>query len=447
MQPGLILVVEDDETLREAVQQTLTQAGFRVVAVADAEAGLTQLGKGKFGLIVSDVQLPGMNGYRFLEQVRRSAPQVPVLIMTAFGTVSDAVAAMRSGAADYLVKPFAAELLIGKVRQFCGADRPLGVDFIVEDESMRATVALAAQVAPTEATVMISGESGTGKEVLARYLHRRSNRSAGPFVAINCAAIPENMLEALLFGYEKGAFTGAVQATPGKFEQAQGGTLLLDEVSELDLALQAKLLRVLQEREVERIGGRHVIPLNVRVLATTNRHLRAAVAGGEFREDLYFRLNVFPLEVPPLRRRPRDILPLAHFLLHKHARANGRTALRLSEAAARLLLDHAWPGNVRELDNLLLRALVLQPGAVIDAADLNIDVPGPRGADSAAAGIEEAGESLGRNLKSHEHGLIIDALRAENGSRKQAAERLGISPRTLRYKLAQMRSSGMPVAV
>jgi two-component system response regulator FlrC len=307
-------------------------------------------------------------------------------------------------------------------------------------------------VAATDSTVLITGESGTGKEVLARYIHTHSERSAGPFIAINCAAIPENMLEAMLFGHEKGAFTGAIASQPGKFEQANGGTLLLDEVSEMELGLQAKLLRVLQEQEVERVGGRSIIKLDVRVLATSNRQLDQYVAQGKFREDLYYRLNVFPLQWLPLRERAADIVPLAKALLDKYCQKMKRAAARFTPEAEAALAQHSWPGNVRELDNVVQRALILQAGHFITVNDLHMlsgaipltmnqtDEAQPQ--EDVLAVEEDAGK-LGTDLRQHEFQLIIDALKATGGSRKEAAERLAISPRTLRYKLARIRESGI----
>jgi two-component system response regulator FlrC len=328
---------------------------------------------------------------------------------------------------------------------------------------------LARRVANSDCTVLIVGESGTGKEVLARFIHRFSPRSAGPFIAVNCAAIPENMLEAILFGYERGAFTGAHTAHPGKFEQAQGGTLLLDEITEMPLHLQAKLLRVLQEREVERLGSRTPIALEMRVLATTNRRLREEVGAGRFREDLYYRLNVFPLGLAPLRQRRDDILPLAMQLLGLRSRV-GEPIPALSADAAQLLLTYAWPGNVRELDNLLQRALILVNGPVIGrehiqfepAPDVPLNAPPPAPAVAAPApelssalpvepfavreaAAEDARGSLADSLGQTERNVLLDALRDGSCTRREIAERLGISPRTLRYKLARLRAAGIDV--
>ncbi len=303
---------------------------------------------------------------------------------------------------------------------------------------------LARRVAVSDCTVLIWGESGTGKEVLARYIHRRSARANGPFVGVNCAAIPENMLEAMLFGYERGSFTGAHAAHPGMFEQAQGGTLLLDEVTEMPLGLQAKLLRVLQEREVERLGGRETISLDVRVIATTNRRLREEVAAGRFREDLYYRLNVFPLAIAPLRLRRDDVLPLAMQLLTAHCRP-GEPIPALSAEAAHRLLTYTWPGNVRELDNLLQRALILLNGPVIAAEHIQFELANEPPVGEAPPADESTVGLLAGSLIQAERELILDALKSGQGNRREAAERLGISPRTLRYKLARLREAGVEV--
>nr|WP_324315560.1 sigma-54 dependent transcriptional regulator [Povalibacter sp.] len=336
--------------------------------------------------------------------------------------------------------------------------KPQAVDFVaVAPESLR-LAALARRVAASDCTVLIAGESGTGKEVLARFIHRCSPRATQPFVAVNCAAIPENMLEAMLFGHERGAFTGAHASHAGKFEQAQNGTLLLDEVTEMPLGLQAKLLRVLQEREVERIGGRAPVALDVRVLATTNRNLRAEVAAGRFREDLYYRLNVFPLSTSPLRERRDDVLPLAMRLLTSRCRPGERIPA-LSADAAHLLLTYPWPGNVRELDNVMQRALILCSGAVIEAEHVQLEATGdwrlatgqkveaasvePLRSPVAARSVEQG--VLSTSLDATERDLILDALRVDHGNRQAVAKRLGISARTLRYKLAKLRDAGVEV--
>ncbi|WJW74577.1 sigma-54 dependent transcriptional regulator [Thiohalobacter sp. IOR34] len=440
MSKATVLIVEDDHALRQALCDTLELAGYAVSGAADGGAALALLERQPVDMVVSDVQMPEMDGHQLLKRIQARLPNLPVVLMTAFGTVQKAVDAMRCGAADYLLKPFEAEVLVEMVERYL---RPpaAGAGPVAADPRSRELLALAERVAATDATVMISGESGSGKEVYARFIHEHSPRSDGPFVAINCAAIPENMLEAVLFGYEKGAFTGAYQARAGKFEQAQGGTLLLDEISEMDLGLQAKLLRVLQEREVERLGGKTPISLDVRVLATSNRRMREEVTAGRFREDLFYRLNVFPLNLPPLRQRPADILPLARRLLERHTPAGRPVPALCPEAEARLL-DYAWPGNVRELENVLQRAVILMSGDCIEAVDLHFEAEAMCLPDAPMAPARP--ECLGEDLKSIEQQKILDAL-SQAGSRKAAAERLGISPRTLRYKLARMREAGIAV--
>ncbi|MCV9919364.1 sigma-54 dependent transcriptional regulator [Pseudomonas sp. BT-42-2] len=448
-----VLLVEDDRVLRQALADTLELGGFAYHAVGSAEEALEAVAGEAFSLVVSDVNMPGMDGHQLLAQLRCHHPQLPVLLMTAHAAVERAVEAMRQGAADYLVKPFEPKALLSLVERHAGG-RVGGVDEegpVACEPASRQLLELAARVARSDSTVLISGESGTGKEVLARYIHQQSSRATQAFVAINCAAIPDNMLEATLFGHEKGAFTGAIAAQPGKFEQADGGTLLLDEISEMPLGLQAKLLRVLQEREVERVGGRKPIALDIRVLATTNRDLAGEVAAGRFREDLYYRLSVFPLAWSPLRQRSADILPLAERLLARHVAKMKHAPVRLSADARACLQGHQWPGNVRELDNALQRALILQQGGVIEAADFclsgAIALSAPVAVSSEPAPPEAAGQGsgLGDDMRRHEYQMIIDTLRAERGRRKEAADRLGISPRTLRYKLAQMRDAGLDV--
>ena len=446
-----VLLVEDDRALRQALGDTLELGGFDYRAVGSAEEALEAVATEAFSLVVSDVNMPGMDGHQLLALLRARQPQLPVLLMTAHAAVERAVEAMRQGAVDYLVKPFEPKALLELVaRHAQGVVAGVADDGPVACEPASAQLLeLAARVARSDSTVLISGESGTGKEVLARYIHQQSTRAGQPFVAINCAAIPDNMLEATLFGHEKGAFTGAIAAQAGKFEQADGGTLLLDEISEMPLGLQAKLLRVLQEREVERVGGRKPVALDIRVVATTNRDLGAEVAAGRFREDLFYRLSVFPLAWRPLRERSADILPLAERLLARHVNKMKLAPVRLSPEARACLQSHAWPGNVRELDNAIQRALILQQGGVIEAADfclagaLPMFVSAP--VQSPVAPVVEAASGLGDDMRRHEYQMIIDTLRAERGRRKEAAERLGISPRTLRYKLAQMRDAGMDV--
>lgn len=435
MSEAAVLIVEDDANLRQALSDTLSGCDYPVLSAESGPEALTILDRESIGLIVSDVQMEPMSGHELLGHIRRHNPTVPAVLMSAYGTIENAVDGMRHGAADYLVKPFAASELLSVVNRYMqmqpDTDQP-----IAADPRTIELLRVAGRVAGSEVTVTLSGESGTGKEVFAKYIHDQSARREKPFVAINCAAIPENMLEAVLFGHEKGAFTGATAAHEGKFEQANGGTLLLDEISEMNIGLQAKILRVIQEREVERIGGRKTIPLDVRVLATTNRDLRQYVADGNFREDLYYRLNVFPLHIPPLRQRKGDILPLANLAIARHQRSD-QPAPTLAECAKTQLMSHDWPGNVRELENVIQRSLIMLQGNEITVGDLVIeDAPGdtPDQAD--------ASHALKNDLKQREFQLIVDALQDAGGNRSNAAKNLGISPRTLRYKLAQMRDAG-----
>ena len=445
-----ILIVEDDNELREALCDTLELAGFEFVEAEDAETALELLQVHPVDMVVTDVNMPGMDGHQLLAEIRSHYPGLPVMLITAFGQVSKAVDAIKAGAVDYLMKPFDSAALISSVRRFAVGDASSegGEQPIAEENSSKQLLQLARRVAASDSTVLISGESGTGKEVLAQYIHNHSARANKPFIAINCAAIPENMLEATLFGHEKGAFTGAYNSTPGKFEQANGGTILLDEISEMDLGLQAKLLRVLQEQEVERIGGRKVISLDVRVLATTNRQLEAYVGEGKFREDLYYRLNVFPLQWLPLRERAADIVPLAERLLRKYCKKMNRAPVNMAIEVEQALQTYAWPGNVRELDNVIQRALILQPGTEMGVADLLLNPSDLHNTQlvpesPVQEGDDDLESQLGVDMRQHEFQLIIDALKSTRGSRKEASEKLGISPRTLRYKLAKMRELGL----
>lgn len=471
-----LLVVEDDPALREALVDTLQLADFAVQEAASAEAALDCLNAhSDIAMVISDVNMGQLSGHDLLRIVKTNYAHIPVLLITAFASISESVEAMREGAVDYLVKPFEPNLLIDAVKKFVGAGRANTDEPVAYDESSRHLLQLASRVAQSDSTVLLMGESGTGKEVLAHYIHNHSPRAGQPFVAINCAAIPENMLEAMLFGHEKGAYTGAHSSAPGKFEQANGGTLLLDEISEMDLGLQAKLLRVLQEREVERLGGRKSIQLDVRVIATSNRDMRQQVAAGKFREDLYFRLSVLPLQWAPLRDRKADILPLALKLLERHAVKQHRAGVHLGDEAKVALQQYPWPGNVRELDNVMQRALILQPGPLIRAVDLGLqgqdtfsakpsllesvvpaaatsdvpvvmDVPGVRTPLASEPYQVEGADYLGSDLRHREFEIIAQTLRKERGSKKNTAERLGISPRTLRYKLARLREEGYDLA-
>jgi len=420
-----------------------------VVEAGDGEAALKVLASGPVSLVLTDIQMAPMDGYTLLGEVKRQWPQTPVVMMTAYGDIARAVQAVRDGASHYLTKPFDIDVLLAEVARF---KRTLSEDDqrAVASPGIRDLYALAERVAASDATVLVTGESGVGKEVLARFIHTRSPRAGKPFVAINCAAIPDNLLESTLFGHEKGSFTGAASAHAGKFEQAHGGTLLLDEVSELPMALQAKLLRALQEREVERVGGTRPVPVDIRVVATSNRDMAAQVAAGGFREDLYYRLNVFPLAVPPLRERPEDVLVLAAEFLRRH---DARAALAGCARAA--LRSHDWPGNVRELANVMQRATILAPGPEVRAEHLMLParpsaavaptqqalaaVAGPGGA---AAGDSDV-PAPATDLRSLERQAVLDALAATGGNRRLAAERLSMPERTLRHKLARWREEGL----
>ncbi len=440
MSQPAVLVVEDDASLREALQDALLEAGCHVLTAEDGSKAMLVMERQAVGLVVSDVQMSPMDGWELLSQLRNKHADIPVVLMTAYGSIEQAVQAMRGGAVDYLAKPFEVDALLEMVRRHLSAHH--AGDVVAEDPRMREVMSLAHRMANNDLTVMISGESGTGKEVFARYIHDHSERQAGPFVAINCAAIPENMLEAVLFGYEKGAFTGAQTSHAGKFEQAQGGTLLLDEISEMGPALQAKLLRVLQEREVERLGSKKTIELDVRVLATTNRDLKDEVAAARFREDLFYRLNVLPLVLPPLRERPGDILPLVERVLQ---RSSGSTAPNaMTECARQQLQTYHWPGNVRELENLVQRAQVLAGDGVIDVEHLLFEQPAAAPL-TPSSNVAELPTSLEEDLKLREREVIFEALRSGNGNRETAAARLGISPRTLRHKLARIREEGAQI--
>jgi two-component system response regulator FlrC len=440
-----ILIVGEQKLYVKALADTLASYQHQVDTISDSGAAIGQLEKQAYDLLLCEESMTPVSGRELLQLTHSMLPELPVVLMTDFGTVERAVSAMREGAADYLVKPIDTEFLLELVARVTRdtEPKPPSDDIIAKDPYSLELLKLARKVAANEVSVLISGESGTGKEVLARYIHKHSPRHAHPFVAINCAAIPENMLEAVLFGHEKGAYTGAIQSNPGKFEMAQGGTLLLDEISEMDLGLQAKLLRVLQEREVERLGGRKTISLDVRVLATTNRRLAEEVSMGNFREDLYYRLNVFPMRLAPLRDRIADILPLARQMVRLHTMV-GQAEPTLTEEAGELLEGYPWPGNVRELGNVIQRALVLCNGYEIRAEDLHFEATSTLQSNLSGAivpGMEQS--NLTTDMKSHEFDLILKALQNGNGSRKKAAEQLGISPRTLRYKLAKMRERGI----
>jgi two-component system, response regulator FlrC len=445
-----VLIVEDDNDLREALRETLTMAGYVPETAINGEDALDVIQNKSIDMVISDVQMARMDGIRLLKRIKTIQTDLPVILMTAYGTIQQAVDVMQTGAVDYLVKPFQPEVLVSKVSQFLPTVlTETETGFVATDSKSKELMEIAKRVADSDATLLISGESGSGKEVLAQYIHQQSNRSKQAFVAINCAAIPENMLEAILFGYQKGAYTGAYKACPGKFEQAQNGTLLLDEISEMSLALQAKLLRVLQEKEVERLGDQNSIALNVRVIATSNRNMRKEVTAGLFREDLYYRLNVFPIKMPALRERKDDIVPIAKFLLARAASENNVACPEISTDVCKTLQTYSWPGNVRELDNVMQRALIFQVSGVITENEIQFEHHSFQetvDSNEYSNDIDLNRENtLGDDLKDREQNMIIEVLKETMGSRKSAAEKLGISPRTLRYKLAKMRERGVAI--
>ncbi|MBL7004950.1 MAG: sigma-54-dependent Fis family transcriptional regulator, partial [Gammaproteobacteria bacterium] len=423
-----VLVVEDDRSLREAICDMLDINDIEHLGVENGQKAIETLQKETVQVVISDVQMSPVNGYELLNYINEHHFGLPVILMTAYGSIPQAVDAIQAGAVDYLVKPFDVKDLIQSLRSQLSPQASNESGLIAKDSVSLELVKLVKKVAATDATVLLNGESGVGKEVYSQYIHQQSDRAEQPFVAINCAAIPENMLEAVLFGYEKGAFTGAYKSTAGKFELAQNGTLLLDEISEMDLSLQAKLLRVIQEREVERLGGQKSIQLDVRIIATTNRDLKKEVAEKRFREDLYYRLNVFPLSIPALKQRPDDILPIAELFIHKYSKASGQKVM-LSPSATVDLKSYSWPGNIRELENVIQRALILKEGDKIESDDIMLEAVEAT-AINATTENDTAGQ-LQNDLKDREAEVIIETLKAFSGSRKKTAENLGISPRTL----------------
>ena len=490
-QPANVWIIDDDRSIRWVLERALNQAGMQPRVFDSGESIMMRLEHEQPDAIVSDIRMPGVDGITLLSQIVDVHPDVPVIIMTAHSDLESAVTSYQTGAFEYLPKPFDVDDAVALVKRAVAHShekRASGepqaemaqrnAEIIGEAPAMQEVFRAIGRLSHSNITVLINGESGTGKELVAQALHNHSPRANHPFIALNMAAIPKDLIESELFGHEKGAFTGAGAARQGRFEQANGGTILLDEISEMDLGLQSKLLRVLQEREVERVGGRKTISLDVRVVATTNRDLADYVREGKFREDLYYRLTVFPMHWQPLRERPLDIMPLATSLLKKHCRKMKLTGITFAQDAKSALMNHQWPGNVRELDNAIQRALVLHQGNVIHSGDLclelgitgrpdlrsaapvsmtetvaNIAAGEPDISDSGFSPLDEPSHvrsdepegavSLGDDLRQQEFRIIIQTLRKERGRRNRAAEQLGISPRTLRYKLAQMRDAGI----
>ncbi len=435
---GEILVVDDEPQMLIAIQETLRRRGYAVSTAASGIEALCRLKERCFDLILTDLRMPEIGGIDLLRKVRSTAPGIPVILLTAYGTIENAVDAMKLGALDYLLKPFSSEALeraVGRALASSGAAaESVSHEIVTQDPAFAAVLESACKCAPSLATVLIEAESGTGKELIARLIHRRSGRASGPFVAVNCAALPENLLESELFGFEKGAFTGAAVSKPGKFELAHRGTLLLDEIGEMAAILQAKLLRVLQEKEVDRIGGKDPVRIDVRVIATTNRDLSALVREGSFRSDLYYRLNVVRLSIPPLRERPGDIPLLADFFCRRLGREFGREGVHCSAEALQKLARHDWPGNVRELPNVLQRALALSCGPVIGAEDIVLHGR-EQPVESRGEGPSASPLPLGTTMREMERQLILQTLNGTGGNRTKTARMLGISLRTLRNKL------------
>jgi len=443
-----ILIVEDEEKLRRVLELQLRSAGYEVDLAGAAEDALKQIDRAD--LVITDLRLPGMSGLDLLSSIRRQNTRTPIIAMTAFGTVETAVEAMKMGAFDFLLKPFSLDHLTAvvnkalDVRALQDENRQLREELgrryqfdniIGRSPAMREIFAAIDRVAPTRATVLLAGESGVGKDLIARAIHFHSPRCERPFVKINCSAIPENLMESELFGYEKGAFTGANTAKPGKFEQADTGTVFLDEIGDVPASVQVKLLRILQEREFERLGSSKTRHIDVRVIAATNADLRAALEQGTFREDLYYRLNVVPLNIPPLRERKEDIPFLAEQFVKRLAPANGSPVESITDAAIQRLMSYHWPGNVRELENVIERSLVLCTGTVLDAPDIRLDTS-PRAARQEQAGTYSLPE--GMTLDEFEQAIIREALQRAQGNKSQAARLLGLTRNALRYRLTQM---------
>lgn len=442
-----ILVVEDEDKLRRVIELQLKTAGLQVLQAGAAEDALRLCDQAD--LILTDLKLPGMDGLELLASLRRQNLLTPVVVMTAFGTVENAVQAMKAGAVDFLPKPFSLDHLMAvvnkalEVRSLKDENRQLREELnaryqfdniVGRSPAMREIFGTVARVAPTRATVLLAGESGVGKDMIARAIHHHSPRADRPFVKINCTSIPENLMESELFGYEKGAFTGANISKPGKFEQADTGTVFLDEIGDVPNSIQVKLLRVLQEREFERLGSNKTKHIDVRVLAATNVDLRAALEQGTFREDLYYRLNVMPISVPPLRERKEDIPFLANHFVKKLAKDLGSPVESISQGGIERLMQYSWPGNVRELENVLERSMVLSNAAVLQPEDIRLDLQ-PR---SRPQTITDHFLPEGMTLDEYEQSIIKEALKRANGNKSQAARLLGLTRNALRYRLTQM---------
>jgi DNA-binding NtrC family response regulator len=443
-----ILIVEDEAKMRRLLELNLGEDGFTTFSAGDAETGLNLLRENSMDLVLTDLKLPGMNGLEFLQAIKHQNSALPVVVMTAFGSVETAVEAMKAGASDYVLKPFSLaemrmvihkELDVHNLREENRSLREaLGKRYahpniVAQSPKMQEVLATVERVAPTNSTVLLGGETGVGKDLIARAIHQKSRRASGPFIKINSTAIPENLLESELFGYEKGAFTGAAASKPGKFELADKGTLFLDEIGDVPPAIQVKLLRVLQEREFERLGGTRTVKVDVRLVAATNRDLRAALEEGSFREDLYYRLNVVPIDIAPLRERKEDIPSLVHLFISRFSAESAKPVTGITPEAMQILVNYHWPGNVRELQNILERACALAKGTILEASDIHLDL-------RPARGVESANHFLpgGMTLEQWEDEMIREALKRANGNKSQAARLLGLSRNALRYRLSKI---------
>ncbi|MBF0521294.1 MAG: sigma-54-dependent Fis family transcriptional regulator [Nitrospirae bacterium] len=418
-----ILVVDDDPQMRDALREAIKRLGFAAVVAENGQDALNKLATTPIALVVTDMKMPKMDGLTFLKEVKKRVGSLPVLVITGFGTVENAVEAMKEGASDYLMKPFSFDTLTRKINSIMEAMNSVK-EIITENQRMKKILMLANEVASGDTTVLIYGESGTGKELVARFIHQSSQRKQKQFVGVNCAAIPENLLESELFGHEKGAFTGATDRKLGKFELASGGTILLDEIGEMPLPLQAKLLRVLQEKELDRVGGKQTIPIDTRVIATTNRDLYKESTEGRFREDLYYRLSVFPLHIPPLRERPEDVIALGEYFVKKYASLLGKNVKGIKKEALSIIEKNPWRGNIRELENVIHRAVLLSRTEFIDTDDFLFNDP-----------VAPVTDSDSKGIRAMEKDLIFKTLKEVDGNKTKAAKILGVSVRTIRNKL------------
>jgi DNA-binding NtrC family response regulator len=449
MDTAPILVVDDEPDMRAALSHSLNRSGFSVEIAASGSEAVLKIKNSPFSLVISDIKMPEMTGMDLLGTIKNISPGIPVIMITAFGTINNAVEAMQAGATDYILKPFSFEILEAAVKKAIAAAngngkkvvcQPKSYEYdspkqiITEDPEVLELLKLAQSVATSTATVLIQGESGTGKELFASFIHRHSLQKDGQYVAVNCAALPETLAESELFGHEKGAFTGAVTRKMGKFELAKNGTIVLDEISEMTPPLQAKLLRVLQEKEIDRVGGSRPVAIDARVIAISNSDLSQAVSEGKFREDLYYRINVVPLTIPPLRERQQDIPLLAHYFLDKYSAMNAKKMTGISKESMSVLVNHEWKGNVRELENAMERVVLIGNGDVVLPEHLVLGAKACARVSGPASGINP-----GTTVREMEKELIVETLKEVNENRTRAAELLGISIRTLRNKLREYR--------